>query len=137
MPISQQLRGPAGIAGAYGAELSARLTVRHRWRFALAFLLVPVWLGIAHAAVAAQPFPADSGALNVRDFGAKGNGQDDDTAALLAAIAAAGTDTGAFFWRTRIVYLPAGTYLVSRPAGETLRRPAIWLGHDPHRPIGV
>jgi hypothetical protein len=88
--------------------------VRHRGRFTLTLLLVPVWLGIAHAVVAAQPFPSDSGVLNVRDFGAKGNGQDDDTAALLAAIAAAGTDTGAFFWRTRIVYLPAGTYLVSR-----------------------
>jgi hypothetical protein len=63
----------------------------------------------------AAPYPPDSGALNVRDFGAKGNGHDDDTKALLAAIAAAGSDTGAFFWRTKIVYLPAGTYLVSRP----------------------
>ena len=49
----------------------------------------------------AAPYPPDSGALNVRDFGAKGNGRDDDTKALLAAIAAAGSDTGAFFWRTR------------------------------------
>jgi hypothetical protein len=60
-------------------------------------------------------FPGDSGALNVRDFGAKGDGQHDDTAAITAAIAAAGTDTGAFFWRTRIVFLPAGTYRVSAP----------------------
>jgi hypothetical protein len=80
-------------------------------RTALAISLASVPL--CRAAYAA-PYPADSGALNVRDFGAKGNGHDDDTAALLAAIAAAGTDTGAFFWRTRIVYLPAGTYLVSR-----------------------
>ncbi len=63
----------------------------------------------------AAPYPSDSGALNVRDFGAKGNGHDDDTKALLAAIAAAGSDSGAFFWRTKIVYLPAGTYLVSHP----------------------
>lgn len=62
----------------------------------------------------ARPFPPDSGVLNVRDFGAKGDGRHDDTAALLAAIAAAGDDTGAFFWRTRIVYLPAGTYQVSQ-----------------------
>jgi hypothetical protein len=60
-----------------------------------------------------QEFPADSGALNVRDFGAKGDGRSDDTAALIAAIAAAGADTGANFWRTRVVYLPSGTYLVS------------------------
>jgi hypothetical protein len=65
------------------------------------------------SAAADQQFPADSGTLNVRDFGAKGDGRSDDTAALVAAIAAAGTDTGAYFWRTRIVYLPSGTYRVS------------------------
>jgi len=58
-------------------------------------------------------FPADSGIVNVRDFGAKGDGRTDDTKALRAAIDAAGPDTGAFFWRTKIVWLPAGTYLVS------------------------
>ena len=90
--------------------------MRHSRRCALTLFLMPIWLLTACAAAeAAPPFPPDSGALNVRDFGAKGNGRDDDTAALLAAIAAAGADTGAFFWRTRIVYLPAGTYLVSRP----------------------
>jgi hypothetical protein len=74
-------------------------------------LALAVTCGVARAA----QFPADSGALNVRDFGAVGDGRHDDTAALCAAIAAAGQDTGAFFWRTRIVYLPDGTYLVSRP----------------------
>jgi hypothetical protein len=58
-------------------------------------------------------FPADSGIINVRDFGAKGDGRTDDTAALLAAINAAGPNTGAFFWRTRIVFLPDGIYRVS------------------------
>ncbi len=67
----------------------------------------------ATAGTAMAQFPPDSGALNVRDFGAKGDGHHDDTAALTAAIAAAGSDTGAFFWRTRIVFLPAGTYRVS------------------------
>jgi len=85
----------------------------------MAFMRTALAISLASALfcgpACAAPYPADSGALNVRDFGAKGNGHDDDTAALLAAIAAAGTDTGAFFWRTRIVYLPAGTYLVSRP----------------------
>src|SRR5579863_6011646 len=62
---------------------------------------------------AASRFPSDAGVLNVRDFGAKGDGTTDDTKALLAAIDAAGTDNGPTFWRTHIVYLPAGTYLVS------------------------
>jgi Pectate lyase superfamily protein len=56
-----------------------------------------------------------SGIVDVRDFGAKGNGRDDDTKALLSAIAASGEDTGAAFWKTRIVWLPNGTYLVSGP----------------------
>ena len=58
-------------------------------------------------------FPPDSGIVNVRDFGATGDGRTDDTAALRAAIDAAGPDSGPFFWRTRIVYLPNGTYRVS------------------------
>src|SRR3954454_15472643 len=55
-----------------------------------------------------RQFPVDSLIINVRDFGAKGDGRADDTASLRAAINAAGTNTGAFFWRTRIVFLPAG-----------------------------
>ncbi|HEY1931247.1 MAG TPA: glycoside hydrolase family 55 protein [Acetobacteraceae bacterium] len=51
----------------------------------------------------------------MRDFGAKGDGKHDDTAAILAAIAAEGGNTGPSFWQTKIVYLPAGTYLISRP----------------------
>ena len=89
--------------------------MRHSGRYALTLLLVSMWLLTTRAAAeATPPFPLDSGALNVRDFGARGNGRDDDTEALLAAIAAAGADTGAFFWRTRIVYLPAG--IISFPA---------------------
>lgn len=87
-----------------------RWSVRHNPATWLALALA-VTCGVARAA----QFPADSGALNVRDFGAVGDGRHDDTAALRAAIAAAGQDTGAFFWRTRIVYLPDGIYLVSRP----------------------
>jgi Pectate lyase superfamily protein len=63
--------------------------------------------------VRAESFPADSGVINVRDYGARGNGRDDDTAALLRAIAASGGDTGHAFWQDRIVYLPDGTYPVS------------------------
>lgn len=76
-------------------------------------LLVCVMFATIQPSAAAPRFPSDVGVLNVRDFGAKGDGTTDDTKALLAAIDAAGSDTGPAFWRTRIVYLPAGTYLVS------------------------
>ncbi|MCX4093219.1 glycoside hydrolase family 55 protein [Nocardia sp. alder85J] len=46
-------------------------------------------------------------ARNVRDFGAVGDGKADDTAALAAAAAAAGD-------RPLVLYLPAGTYGVTR-----------------------
>lgn len=55
-----------------------------------------------------KEFPVDGGILDVTEapFHAAGDGVTDDTGALQAAIEAAG-DSG------RIVYLPAGTYLVS------------------------
>lgn len=55
-------------------------------------------------------FPADAGVLNVRDFGAVGDGVVDDTAAIQRALSEA-LDTH------RIVYLPEGVYSVS----DTLR----------------
>ena len=72
-----------------------------------------VLLAVGGQQACAETFPSDSGVLNVHDFGARGDGRTDDTAALEAAIAAAGSDTGPSFWLTRIVYLPAGTYRVS------------------------
>jgi hypothetical protein len=77
-------------------------------------LLCCLLLSAAFPALAvAQTPPPNAGVLNVRDFGAKGDGVTDDTKALIAAIDAAGPDTGPNFWHTRIVYLPPGTYLVS------------------------
>ncbi len=77
-------------------------------------LLCCVFLVAAFSAPAkAQTVPVDAGVLNVRDFGAKGDGVTDDTKALIAAIDAEGPDTGPNFWHSRIVYLPPGTYLVS------------------------
>ena len=59
-------------------------------------------------------FPADAGVLNVKDFGAEGDGVTDDTAAIQAVLDAHPNGQ-------RIIYLPNGTYLVSRtitwPAG--------------------
>jgi Pectate lyase superfamily protein len=51
-------------------------------------------------------FPFDSDVLNVKDFGAKGDGVTDDTAAIQAAL-------DAFPNGRRIIYLPDGIYLVS------------------------
>lgn len=59
--------------------------------------------------------PVDAGVLNVKDFGAYGDGIHDDTAAINAALAASGGDTGPRFWQNKTVYLPLGTYLVSAP----------------------
>ncbi len=78
-----------------------------------ALALITALVVAIHTATAAPRFPSDASVLNVRDFGAKGNGTDDDTKALQAAIDAAGPDTGPAFWQTKIVYLPAGTYVVS------------------------
>ncbi|MBD1847823.1 glycoside hydrolase family 55 protein [Cyanobacteria bacterium FACHB-63] len=59
-------------------------------------------------------FPADAGVLNVKtQYGAKGDGITDDTAAIQAAL-------NAYPNGKRIVYLPNGTYLVS----DTLTWPA-------------
>ena len=63
----------------------------------------------------AEVFPTDAGFINVRDFGAKGDGAHDDTAAINAALTASGEDTGAAFWQDKIVYFPDGVYLVSAP----------------------
>jgi len=88
-------------------------------------MLVALSLAAAPNGAAAQ-FPADSGALNVRDFGAKGDGQHDDTAALNAwlqgrdaiwadtgeAIGAA--ITGRIFRLSSAIYVQAGTVRVLR-----------------------
>jgi hypothetical protein len=73
----------------------------------------------ACAAEGAQTFPKDAGYLDVRAFGAKGDGKADDTQAILSALAASGEDTGPNFWQDRLVYLPNGTYKVS---GTLLKR---------------
>jgi len=82
-------------------------------------LLFSLLSTVAALPLRAEPLPADAGIIDVRNFGATGNGKTDDTAALLRAIAASGEDTGLAFWQDRVVYLPRGTYLVS---GTLLKR---------------
>jgi len=60
----------------------------------------------------AYPLPSDAGALNVHDYGAVGDGIADDTAAIQMAIDAACAD-GNHAWPAKLVYFPAGNYLVS------------------------
>ena len=68
-------------------------------------------------------YPPDAGVLNVRDsvYGAKGDGQADDTLAIQKALA-----EGLF--QHRIVYMPNGVYRVS----DTLR----WNNGDPKSHVG-
>lgn len=80
------------------------------------FLLALIAGSIGHA-LAATPaaevvtFPSDPQILDVRTFGAKGDGRTDDTAALRKACEEAGKK------HFRTVYLPDGTYLVSDTFG--------------------
>lgn len=57
-------------------------------------------------------FPADSGVVNVRDYGAKGDGVTDDTAAIQEAF---NRNAG----NGSVIYLPPGEYLIS----DTIRWP--------------
>jgi hypothetical protein len=72
-------------------------------------------------------------ALNVRDFGARGDGTADDTEAFQAALSAASTRAG-------VVFVPAGQYRLKGsldvPAGVTLE--GTWRGpHTSHLSIGT
>jgi outer membrane murein-binding lipoprotein Lpp len=80
---------------------------------ALASLAVALPALLLVRPAAAVVLPADSGAVNVRDFGAKGDGVHDDTEAIRAAMRAAQVDQAKVFWPARIVYFPAGTYRVT------------------------
>lgn len=51
-------------------------------------------------------YPTDANLVNVKDYGAKGNGQDDDTNAIRKAIQAN-------LNKHRTLFFPAGTYLIS------------------------
>ncbi len=82
----------------------------------------PVWGLLAGAALCATarghvfedflPAYADSGMLNVKDFGAKGDGRTDDLPAIKKALEAALGGNGRYS-RPPFIYFPAGTYLVS------------------------
>jgi hypothetical protein len=91
--------------------------------------LVPLLLLAALSGPAtAERYPRDAGALDVRAYGAKGDGQTDDTEAILTALTASGEDTGPAFWQDRIVYLPDGVYRVSATLTKRYRNGAFGSG---------
>lgn len=61
-----------------------------------------------------------TGILNVKDFGANGDGATDDTSAIQAAFDAAfgsnASPNGNSYWLNKPVYFPAGRYIVNSPA---------------------
>ena len=80
----------------------------------------PYWLeSISHQGISAfNPNPATYQVFrNVKDFGAMGDGQHDDTAAIQSAISAGGRcapgSCSSSTTTPAVVYFPAGTYLIS------------------------
>ncbi len=76
--------------------------------------LLVLCLMASRTELSAEPLPPAAGAVDVTAFGAVGDGVADDTAALQRAIDAAGPRPGAPWWESRPVYLPAGTYRITR-----------------------
>jgi hypothetical protein len=78
--------------------------------------IVAIALGGQRVSLAVQ-YPAGAGVIDVMNYGAKGDGVTDDTAAINAAIAAStpAGNTGNYWGQAQIVYFPAGTYLISSP----------------------
>jgi hypothetical protein len=75
-------------------------------------LLLALLLPALSASAATYVFPPDSGVVNVRDFGAKGDGAADDTKALRDAIDhALRRDTR--YGEPVFIYVPRGTYRVT------------------------
>ena len=89
--------------------------MRIRRSLPLAALILTIFAAPSH--LFATQYPANSGVLNVKSYGAKGDGVTDDTAAINFAIAASTPpgNTGIYWGQAKIVYFPAGTYLISGP----------------------
>ncbi|KAJ5773672.1 hypothetical protein N7457_008568 [Penicillium paradoxum] len=77
------------------------------------------WLeSIAHQGISAFGASGYQVFRNVKDFGAKGDGVTDDTAAINEAISSGdrcGRDCGSDTTTPALVYFPAGTYMISYP----------------------
>ncbi len=96
---------------------------------------LPLWAGV-NPRVTSQPFyevplptalpaylPADSGFVNVKSWGAKGDGITDDTAILQAIVGRHKDDPDGAI---RNIYIPNGTYLVSEPLIWGDKKKNVW-----------
>jgi glucan 1,3-beta-glucosidase len=126
-PIRSPSAAPSSSAsGVISASQTVAAAVGHSSNLAAAAVAAvddpAYWLAdIAHQGIAAfNPNPSSYKVFrNVKDYGAKGDGVTDDTAAINAAM----SDGGRFSPASRdsstttpaIVYFPAGTYVISSP----------------------
>ncbi|KAJ9151295.1 Glucan 1,3-beta-glucosidase [Pleurostoma richardsiae] len=92
----------------------------YNYLLAVASLLVTInayWMGdISHQGLAPYAGSGYTVFRNVKDYGAKGDGSTDDTAAINAAITAGnrcGQGCASTTTTPAVVYFPAGTYLIS------------------------
>jgi len=109
------LADPAGFApGIYVASLQIATPNAEQDTFEVTMTEQPAFGGPIGSSE--RTFPPDSGMVNVQtQFGAKGDGLSDDTVAIQQAISSVvhHPQRG-----PRIIFFPAGTYLVSRPILE-------------------
>ena len=112
-----------------------------QWAFALFLYAVTAILFVCPAnGQAREEFvgPLDGWANVKRDFGAKGNGKDDDTQALQNAISYLSVPPKGFSMGVSgytVIYLPAGTYCISSTLQMRGKIGVTIIGEDPARTI--